>query len=59
MNDEEISRILAEETILEMRGHEKGSSTNFRKGTRVKYKEMKKKKRNEFEGIEFSRGSFK
>lgn len=59
MNDEEISRILAKETILEMRGHEKGSSTNFRKGTRVKYKEMKKKKRNEFEGIEFSRGSFK
>lgn len=59
MIDEEISRILAEETILEMRGHEKGSSTNFRKGTRVKYKEVKKKKRNEFEGIEFSRGSFK
>lgn len=45
MNDEEILRILAKETILEMRGHEKGSSTNFRKGTRVKYKEMKKKKK--------------
>lgn len=42
-----------------MREHEKGSSTNFRKETRVKYKEVKKKKRNEFEGIEFSRGSFK
>lgn len=30
-----------------MRGHEKGSSTNFRKGTRVKYKELKKKKKKE------------
>lgn len=30
MNDEEISRILAEETILEMREHEKGSWTNLR-----------------------------
>lgn len=27
-----------------MREHEKGSSTNFRKETRVKYKEVKKKK---------------
>lgn len=60
MNDEEISRILAEETKPNTQNEgTRRSSTNFRKETCVKYKEVKKKKRNEFEGIEFSRGSFK
>lgn len=45
MNDEEISRILAEETKPNTQNEgTRRSSTNFRKETCVKYKEVKKKK---------------